>query len=437
MKKIYREFFYIPKHVKVSDRVFQTRTILSTLTMIICCAIFCSGTFAWFESNRSSQISPITAASYSLSVEIDGVNIGTSSYQSAVSYTCPLATEDLHTVTLTHSGTAENGYCVINAGSSTCSTAQIGKDESITLTIKAAQGENITFSAKWGEYQSGVATYSVSDGNSYPVYEDGDCIIISTTPYEVYTVTEGATIELIAEHYGVSVSDILLYNGISELTVGEEIKIPNTEVTEPLVIAEEVSYVLYTVAEGVTIEMLAEYYGVSAEEILNFNNITELIVGMEIRIPNTTVTEPFVLEETPATEDVATPPNATPSDAEENEPDEEETDVPGTEETSEPTEPTESSQPTEVEGDEVTDQTVPTETEPTEDSTEPETAPIETEAPTEESVSDETEPVTETEEVIETVAASTDEATELTTVPETTANEETASATESEITDAQ
>lgn len=428
MKKIYREFFYIPKHVKVSDRVFQTRTILSTLTMIICCAIFCSGTFAWFESNRSSQISPITAASYSLSVEIDGVNIGTSSYQSAVSYTCPLATEDLHTVTLTHSGTAENGYCVINAGSSTCSTAQIGKDESITLTIKAAQGENITFSAKWGEYQSGVATYSVSDGNSYPVYEDGDCIIISTTPYEVYTVTEGATIELIAEHYGVSVSDILLYNGISELTVGEEIKIPNTEVTEPLVIAEEVSYVLYTVAEGVTIEMLAEYYGVSAEEILNFNNITELIVGMEIRIPNTTVTEPFVLEETPATEDVATPPNATPSDAEENEPDEEETDVPGTEETSEPTE---------AEGEEVTEPTVPTETEQTGESSEMETTPTATEAPTEETTSGETEAVAVTEKVPETSPASTEEVTEPPAEQETTVSEETTSSTESETTDAQ
>ena len=428
MKKIYREFFYIPKHVKVSDRVFQTRTILSTLTMIICCAIFCSGTFAWFESNRSSQISPITAASYSLSVEIDGVNIGTSSYQSAVSYTCPLATEDLHTVTLTHSGTAENGYCVINAGSSTCSTAQIGKDESITLTIKAAQGENITFSAKWGEYQSGVATYSVSDGNSYPVYEDGDCSIISTTPYEVYTVTEGATIELIAEHYGVSVSDILLYNGISELTVGEEIKIPNTEVTEPLVIAEEVSYVLYTVAEGVTIEMLAEYYGVSAEEILNFNNITELIVGMEIRIPNTTVTEPFVLEETPATEDVATPPNATPSDAEENEPDEEETDVPGTEETSEPTE---------AEGEEVTEPTVPTETEQTGESSEMETTPTATEAPTEETTSGETEAVAVTEKVPETSPASTEEVTEPPAEQETTVSEETTSSTESETTDAQ
>ena len=210
MKKIYREFFYIPKHAKVSDKVFRTRTILSALTMLICCAVFCSGTFAWFNSNRSSSVSPITAAKYSLSIVIDENDIGTSSYQSTVSYTCPLATGDQHTVTLTHNGTAENGYCVINAGGNTYSTVQIEKGGNITLTIQAAQGEEITFTANWGEYQSGATTYSVSDGDNYLVYGNGDCIEISSTPYQIYTVVEGATLELIAEHYGVSASDILL-----------------------------------------------------------------------------------------------------------------------------------------------------------------------------------------------------------------------------------
>lgn len=233
----------------------------------------------------------------------------------------------------------------------------------MTLTIQAAVGTEIIFSANWGSYQNATATYSVSEGNSYPVYGDGDCIVISTTPYEVYTVAEGATID-----------------------------------------------------------MLAEYYGVSAEEILNFNNITELIVGMEIKIPNTTVTEPFVLEEPPATEDIATPPNATPSDAEETVPNEDEAVVPGTEETTEPTEAT---------GEEVTEPTTSTEPEQTEENTEPETVPIETEAPTEETSAE------KTEEVIETVAASTDEVTEPTSLPETTASEETTSATETETTDAQ
>lgn len=314
MKRIYKEFFYVPKHAEVPDRVLKTRTILSFLTSFVCFVIFCSSTYAWFNSNRNCDIQPIKAAEVSLKVQ-SGEWYEISDKDNYVTYICPQATNDTHSFTIANVGTASTGYCVINAGGQTFRTDQIEKGESLTLKIQAAKGTEITFFANWGSYQNTTATYSVSEGNSYPVYGDGDCIVISTTPYEVYTVAEGATLELIAEHYGVSALDILLYNGIEELTVGEEIKIPNTAVTEPLVIAEEVSYVLYTVAEGVTIDMLAEYYGVSAEEILNFNNITELIVGMEIKIPNTTVTEPFVLEEPPGTEETTEPTETETTDA--------------------------------------------------------------------------------------------------------------------------
>ena len=368
MKRIYKEFFYVPEHAEVPDRVFKTRTILSFLTSLVCFMIFCSSTYAWFNSNRNCDIQPIQTAEVLLTVQSGEWN-GISDNEDYVTYICPLATNDIHSFTIANVGTASTGYCVINAGGETFSTVQIENDDNLTLTIQAAMGTEIIFSANWGSYQNATATYSVSEGNSYPVYGDGDCIVISTTPYEVYTV-----------------------------------------------------------AEGVTIDMLAEYYGVSAEEILNFNNITELIVGMEIKIPNTTVTEPFVLEETPATEDIATPPNATPSDAEETVTNEDETVVPGTEETTEPTE---------AKGEEVTEPTASTEPEQTEENTEPETVPIETEAPTEETSAEETEAITETEEVIETVAASTDEVTEPTSLPETTASEETTSATETETTDAQ
>lgn len=393
--KIYREFFYIPKHAKVPEKVFRTRIILSTLTMLICCAVFCSGTFAWFTSNQRTEIPPITAASYSLLIAVDGTEIGTSNNENNVSYTCPLAAEDEHTVTFTSAGTAETGYCVINAGGKTYSTAQIGKGESMTLTIQAAQDEEITFSANWGAPQGGVATISGNAGDSYSIYGDGDCIEVSRTPYESYTVAEGVSLEQIAEHYGVSASDILLYNGITEITVGMEIKIPNTEVTEPPVVEEEVSYVLYTVAEGVTIDMLAEYYGVSADDILNFNNITELIVGETIKIPNTEVTEPFELpDEEPTSEQ--TEETATPSDATEStKPSEEEPSEPSTEETTEPSIPaeTEAQESTEA----TTEPTAPAESLPV--SNEPPvaetTAPQETEAAPEPEPTSAPEPSTE------------------------------------------
>lgn len=320
MKKIYKEFFYIPKHAKVSDRVFKTKTILSFLTSFVCFVIFCSSTYAWFNCNLDCSIQSIQTSEVLLPVQSDEWK-AISDNENCVTYICPLAANDIHSFEIANVGTASTGYCVINAGGEIFSTVQIEKGDSLTLNIQATMGTEITFSANWGSYQNATATYSVSEGNSYPVYGDGDCIVISTTPYEVYTIAEGATLELIAEYYGVSASDILLYNGIEKLTVGEEIKIPNTGVTEP-----------------------------------------------------------FVLEEIPTMEEVATPPNATPSDAEETIPNEDEAVVPGTEEITEPD---------------------------------------------------------ETEEIPETSPASMDEIIEPTSVPETTASEETTTATESESTNAQ
>lgn len=378
--KIYREFFYIPKHAKVSDRVFKTRTTLSMLTILACCIIFCSTTFAWFTSNQRSEVAPITAASYSLSIAIDGQTIGTSDNTKNISYTCPLTTDDKHTVVITPAGTAQTGYCVIDAGGKTYSTVQIGKGASLSLTIQAEKGEEIKFSANWGAYEGSQTTY-----------DNESCIEISTTPYKLYTVVEGVTLDEIATHYGVSASDILIFNGITEITAGMEIKIPNTTVTEPLVVADDTHYELYTVAEGVTIKMLAEHYGVSADDILSFNDITVLTVGETIKIPNPKVTDPFELpDEEPTSE--PTEETATPSDATEStEPSEEEPTVSDGDVTEPTTEPSEES--TEA----TTEPTTPAETlpAPTEPPVVETTAPQETEAAPEPEPTSAPEPSTE------------------------------------------
>lgn len=239
LKKIYQRFFYVPKHAEVSARVFKTRTALSVLTILTCCVMFCSTTFAWFTSAQSAGIEAITAASYSLDIAIDGESIGTCDSRNAVTYTCPLAVDDKHNVVITYAetATAETGYCVINGGDKTNSTEQINKGESLNLTVVAAKDEVITFSANWGTYQS-LAVQALGYEGCGTV-ADGGCIEISSTPYELYTVAEGVTLEMLAEHYGVPAEEILSFNNITELTVGETIKIPHPKVTEPFVLTEE------------------------------------------------------------------------------------------------------------------------------------------------------------------------------------------------------
>lgn len=109
--------------------MFKTRTALSVLTILTCCVMFCSATFAWFTSAQSVGIESIATAIYSLDITVDGVSIGTCGGAGSVTYTCPLAADDKHTVTITTTGTAETGYCVINGGDKTNSTEQINAND--------------------------------------------------------------------------------------------------------------------------------------------------------------------------------------------------------------------------------------------------------------------------------------------------------------------
>lgn len=271
-KRLYREFLYIPKYAKMTDKVFKSRICLSVLTMLVCCALFCASTFAWFNSLQNTTVSPIVAADYSLSVEINGQTFDTNEY------TCPLATEDCHVFTITASGTATTGYCQITVNGHVFTTVSIFKGTSITLTIVASQGEEISFSAHWGAYSG--------EGDRYG---DSAVISISNTPYQLYTVPENIALEQIAEYYGVSASDILLYNGISQITVGSEIKIPNTNVTEPLVISEEPT--------GDTTEPTEEPTASTEETTEPTEEVTE---------PTVAVTEPVADSEPEPTENETT-----------------------------------------------------------------------------------------------------------------------------------
>ncbi len=235
-----KQVFSLSKEEKMSEKVFMIRTILSVAAMLFCICLLCSGTLAYFNDTISVQGTTITAANFDLVIK-DGQNQPVTE-----SYTCPLVSEDLHSFTLTASGTAETGYCQITVKTGdqteTYYTTQIyqtaGEDgtrpTSITLQIKAASGSTVTFTPRWGT----SVNYAV---NQESLYADGDVIAHSFTPFVTYTLADGITLEEIAAHYGVSSDDILTYNGLTGLpAVGSELKIPGRNVTTaPATLEEE------------------------------------------------------------------------------------------------------------------------------------------------------------------------------------------------------
>lgn len=208
----------------------KTKPVLLALAVLICFTVICSATYAYFADEQTSSVAPVTAASYELKICVGDDEIGLcNAVNENVEYICPLAENDMHLFKLSAVGNAEKGYCKIKIGDKIYATTEIPSGSEFSLYIQAASGDKIIFSHSWGNYSGEAAV-----GN-------GGSILYSVSPYEEYTVEEGVSLEMLAEHYGVDRNDILLYNGISELSVGEAIKIPNPSVSGAFLMTDELS----------------------------------------------------------------------------------------------------------------------------------------------------------------------------------------------------
>ncbi len=101
-------------------------------------------------------------------------------------------------------------------------------------------------------------------------------------PYATYVIEPTATLDAISAHYSISIEDIIAFNDTNTFSVGMSLKIPNAD---PYIPDYAVPYATYTVEATATLEDISEYYDVSVSDILTFNGITELTVGNVIGIP--------------------------------------------------------------------------------------------------------------------------------------------------------
>lgn len=267
--KLYKELFYIPKHEKLTEKVFRCRMAVSLLTMLACTVVLITSTWAWFTMNVTTQATTVASAYYS--VTVDNAENGV--------YICPLTYEDKHAFEIEAGGTATTGYCKIQVGEQSYYTEQIPQGSSLLLTVQAAKGTPIIFTPGWGTLSEETC---------------GNEIIHSATPFTTYTVEPTARLSSIAAHYGVTEEDILIYNNLLAATVAEEstspllpvgmeLKIPNpAENTEPY----KVPYATYIVEPTATLDAISYHYGVSVEDIFAFNDMTTYGVGMSLKIPN-------------------------------------------------------------------------------------------------------------------------------------------------------
>ncbi len=96
-----------------------------------------------------------------------------------------------------------------------------------------------------------------------------------------YMVKRGDSLSVIAQRYGVSMSELKSANGLSSNTIriGQELKIPGADSLE----AEE-----HTIRRGETLSEIAQRYQISLGSLRQANNITSdrIMVGQVLKIPN-------------------------------------------------------------------------------------------------------------------------------------------------------
>lgn len=295
--------FHTSKRKRSGSRVPRV-LIAAGLGLLCCLSAMTTPAQAGFSADQSAQEETQSTWFDVQVTDADGTQM-----QNPI--TLGVATEDLHYFVLTAQGTASKGYYEVTATSQDGKTAKyyiinIQKKQIINVVVRAASKTEIQFTPCWGtptvrEGERVVEPVeTVSWGSNAPlmVYLE-----ISQTPSVAYLVPVGERLEDIAERYGVAPEDILLFNGIDSIEPGDKIEIPNPATEE-----RNVPGVTYTVAEGDTLQSIAQAYGITPDALRQANPgiSADIYANQVLTIPSadteSTEKEPPEPTETEATE---------------------------------------------------------------------------------------------------------------------------------------
>ena len=100
----------------------------------------------------------------------------------------------------------------------------------------------------------------------------------------VYTVKSGDSLWAIAKRYGITVDELKRANNLTSntLSIGQKLIIPSKETLTP-----SQDYTLYTVKSGDNLYSIARRYGLTMNELMEYNNLgtTLLSIGQVLKIP--------------------------------------------------------------------------------------------------------------------------------------------------------
>lgn len=189
-----------------------------SLCSVLCLALACGFTRAYFVTARASGDNALSVATYAVRVADQyGVALVPDA-SGRVQYVCPLTAGDEHAFTLSAQGTAYSGHCTVLVENDQLRqgyTLRLDPDESGAIYLRAAAGSVLTFSFAWGEGEDVLQPdQSASAYGLGAIFGDSYRIAHSETPHHLYRAAPGASLAGIANYYGVSLTDLRAYNAV-------------------------------------------------------------------------------------------------------------------------------------------------------------------------------------------------------------------------------
>lgn len=164
-----------------------------------------------------------------------------------------------------------------------------GQKESTSNNVYTVQkGDSLYSIAR--KYNVDVNALKQANNLSSNLLSIGQVLIIptGTEDYILYKVVSGDSLYSIAKKYGITMQEIMDFNNLGStiLTVGQVLKIPVAYEEE----IPSTSEVTYTVKSGDNLYSIARKYNVTVSDLMNYNNLTSnlLSIGQVIRIPSNT-----------------------------------------------------------------------------------------------------------------------------------------------------
>ena len=169
-----------------------------------------------------------------------------------------------------------------------------GIDENTYIVKK---GDSLySIANKFGISVEELKTANGLSGNLINVGQTLNIPTKETTNATVYTVKKGDSLYSIANTYGVSVNDLIEYNnlGTTLLQIGQEILIPRNNQIPP----SDTSQITYIVKSGDSLWSISKKYNISVDELKNANNLSSnlLSIGQELIIPQSNNYKTYIVK---------------------------------------------------------------------------------------------------------------------------------------------